>query len=114
MKKALTPVLLVLISVNFAYADEPELPPRAPSSLTICQLKAGEKVVVMRIDDLKTLTAFANKYGVATFSEVPDGFWAIVEGTILESWQKEEIPLFSGRGAAYDCFNIKKSPQGIP
>jgi len=111
VSKLCTAILLMLLFFGSVHADDDEVP-LGSSSLIICQLKVGEKVVVMRTDDLKTLTAFADKYGVATFSEVPDGFWAIIEGTILESWQEEEVPLFSGREAAYNCFNIKKSLRG--
>jgi hypothetical protein len=98
-------VFLAFISEYPAYAEEYGPPPGAPSSLTICQMKAGEKVVIMRTEDLSTLTAFSDKHGVAIFPEVPDGYWAIVEGRIPEKWQKEEIPLLSGRNAAYNCFH---------
>lgn len=103
--------LLALTLINPARADEYESPPGTPSSFTICRMRAGEKVVIMRTEDLSTLTTFADKHGVASFPEVPDGFWAIVEGEIFETWQKEEIPLFAGRGAAYNCYNTNRRSQ---
>lgn len=112
MRIGLLAVLPLLALAPLAtHADEYELPPGTPSSFTICQLKAGEKVTIMRTEDLSTLTAFADRHGVASFGGVPDGFWAIVEGTTFEKWQKEEIPLFRGREAAYNCFHtIPRSP----
>lgn len=104
-------LLLAAAWAHLTHADEYELSLGTPSSLTMCQRKAGEKIVIMRIEDLSVLTAFADKHGVAVFPEVPDGFWAIVEGEIFESWQKEEIPLFAGRRAAYSCFNITRGSQ---
>lgn len=97
-------LFLLMVAAGLAQADDYEVPPGTPSSLTICQLNPGERVVIMRTDDLIFLTAFVNKQGVAVFPEIPDGFWAIVEGSIFETWQKEEIPLFLGRDAKYNCF----------
>lgn len=104
-------LLLALALTDLARADEDESSAGTLSSFTICQMKAGEKVVIMRTEDLSTLTAFADKHGVASFPEVPDGFWAIVEGEIFETWQKEEVPLFAGRRAAYNCYNTTRRPQ---